>query len=115
MISKKTFYLVSLILLSFSLFGNNFYSEASQPSVYANNQLKKDNTEKYCSHLMKWDIEVEKNSFHICVNRNEKTITVRGEAEDLEQKDKVEQIIELRAPSNFQIINKIDIFENGLG
>jgi len=113
--TKKTFYLVLLILLAFFLFGNNFYSEASQPTVYANNQLKKDSTEKYCSHLMKWDIEIEENYFHICVNRNEKTIIFMGEADDLEQKDKVEHIIELRAPSNFQIINKIDIFENGLG
>ncbi|MEW5803310.1 MAG: hypothetical protein AB1847_14545 [bacterium] len=59
--------------------------------------------------LMQWNMEVDDKTFQIMVNRNEETITIRGEAEDWKQKEKAENVLRLRAPSGFQIINQIDI------
>jgi len=59
--------------------------------------------------LLQWNLYVDNRTYQVMVNRNEETITIRGEAEDWEQKDKVERVLKLRAPNGFQIINEIDI------
>ena len=66
-------------------------------------------------NILQWDLEIEENTYHIYVNRYDKTVTIGGEAEDGEEKEKVEHIIELRAPDNFEIINKIEVQDNDLG
>ncbi len=62
-----------------------------------------------CSDLLQWNINVGNKVFKLYVNRDNETITVRGEAEDWEQKDQVENVVKMRAPGNFQIINEINI------
>jgi len=61
------------------------------------------------SDLLQWNLDIDDKTFQVTVNRNEETITIRGEAEDWEQKDKAEHVLKVRAPSGFQIINEIDI------
>ena len=59
--------------------------------------------------LLQWNLDVDDKIFQVTVNRSEETITIRGVAEDWEQKDKAEHVLKVRAPSGFQIINEIDI------
>lgn len=59
--------------------------------------------------MLQWNLDIDDKIFQVTVNRNEETITIRGEAEDWEQKDKAEHVLKLRAPNGFQIINEIDI------
>ena len=66
-------------------------------------------------NILQWDLEIKENTYHIYVNRYDKTVTIGGEAEDGEEKEKVEHIIELRAPDNFEIINKIEVQDKDLG
>jgi|GEM_PF-3216207 len=61
------------------------------------------------SNLINWNLEVENKSFQICIDKENETVTIRGNGEDLKQKDKVEDIVKSRAPSNFQIVNEIEI------
>ena len=63
--------------------------------------------EKLESGLLKWNLEVGNKIFQICVDRKNGTVTIRGEVEDWEQKDRAEHILKLRVPDNFQIINEI--------
>ena len=63
-------------------------------------------------HLLQWNIEIDNKSFQIYVNRGEETVVIQGEAEDWKEKERVEHVLKLRAPSNFQIINEIKIFYN---
>ena len=64
------------------------------------------------SHLLKWDIEVDKMVFQIHVNTHDETITVRGHAENLELEEKVKKIVNMRAPTNYRIIYQISINKN---
>jgi murein L,D-transpeptidase YafK len=73
------------------------------------------NRRRHNSNLLDWDVEIKNKIYHIYVNRSKKTVTIGGEAEDWKEKEKVEHIIELRAPDNFEIINKIEITNKGLG
>jgi hypothetical protein len=41
--------------------------------------------------FLKWDLEIKDKTCHIYVNRYNKTVTIGGEAEDREEKEKVEQ------------------------
>ena len=59
--------------------------------------------------LLRWDMEIDDKTFKILVDRANKTIIVRGEAEDYKLKEKVENYVKTRAPSNFRIIYEIDI------
>lgn len=62
--------------------------------------------------LLRWSIEVDDKPFQVTINRDKETITIEGEAEDRDQKDKVEHVIRLRAPNGFRIINEIKITRN---
>jgi len=67
-------------------------------------------------HILQWDIEIANKSFQIYVNRGEEFVVIQGEAEDWKEKEKVEHVIKLRAPSDFQVINEIKIsYNNDLG
>jgi len=66
-------------------------------------------------NMLEWDLEIKESTYHIYVNRYDKTVTIGGEAEDGEEKVRVEHIIELRAPDNFQIINRIEVQDKDLG
>ncbi|MGA1796659.1 MAG: BON domain-containing protein [bacterium] len=59
--------------------------------------------------LINWSMDVGNSAFRICVDRQRKTITITGEANDQEQKYRAENLIRLRAPDNFSIINDIRI------
>ena len=48
-------------------------------------------------------IEVNGNIFNVYINQSEKSITVRGEVKDWEEKDRVEKYFKLRAPSDFHV------------
>jgi osmotically-inducible protein OsmY len=61
------------------------------------------------SGLINWSMDVGNDAFQIYVDRGRKTITIRGEAHDMEQKYRAEHLIRLRAPDNFSIINDIRI------
>lgn len=61
--------------------------------------------------LLNWDIEVNHKIFKVYINRDNETITIQGEAEDWKEKELVEKVIKLRAPINFEIINKIDTYD----
>ena len=65
--------------------------------------------EKLQSGLLKWNLEVGNKTLQVCVDRENETITIRGEVQDREQKDRAEHILKLRAPGNFQIINEIEV------
>lgn len=67
------------------------------------------------SDLLKWNMEVDHKIFQIFINRDNMTVTIKGEVENRKEKEKVEHVIKLRAPANFEIINKIDIYHNDLG
>jgi len=70
------------------------------------------NSTRRNSDLLHWDLEIDDSLFQLYVNRSNKTVTIRGKAQDFEQKEKVEDIVEMRAPDNFQVINQIDISKN---
>ena len=61
--------------------------------------------------LLKWDIEVDNKVFKVYVNTYEEKIIIRGQVEDWKQKEKVEKFVNLRAPTNYQIIYEISIKE----
>ncbi len=61
------------------------------------------------SGLLKWDLEVGNKTFQVCVDRENETVTIRGEVKDLEQKNRAEHILKLRSPGNLRIINEIEI------
>ena len=69
--------------------------------------------------LLKWNMEVDGRVFQILVDRDSEVIIVRGEAEDYKLKEKVENYVKARAPTNFMIIYEIDVFgtseRNGRG
>jgi len=60
-------------------------------------------------NLLKWDIEVDKKVFRVYVNTYDETITVCGQAEDREQKEKVKKKINMRAPTKYRIIYQISV------
>ena len=91
------------------IFGDSNQLQTINPR-FEYNKLAINDIGKYPSpSLLQWKIEVGNKIFQIFVNRADETITIRGEADDWEEKDKVEHVIKLRAPTNFQIINEIDI------
>ena len=63
-------------------------------------------------NLLKWDIEVDNKVFRVYVNTYDETITVCGQAEDWEQKEKVEKKVNMRAPTNYRIIYQISVNED---
>jgi hypothetical protein len=77
--------------------------------------VRSDSKRRRNLNKLQWDLEVKDDIYHIFVNRKDKTVTVRGEAEDREEKEQVEHIIKLRAPDNFEIINKIEVHNKDLG
>jgi hypothetical protein len=62
--------------------------------------------------ILQWNVEVNNRIFQIYVDRELKTITIRGEAENLQEKERVEYVIKLRAPTNFHFINEIEIYND---
>lgn len=84
-----------------------FDKEEADKADHFKSLMEKD-TERH-PDLMQWNLDVDNRNYQVTVNRNEETITIRGEAEDWSQKDKVERVVKLRAPRGFQIINEIDI------
>jgi uncharacterized protein HemX len=85
-----------------------FEKEGADRADHLKSSLMNKNTGRH-SDLLQWNLDVDNKTFQVTVNRNEETITIRGEAEDWEQKDKVEHVLKARAPHGFQIINEIDI------
>jgi osmotically-inducible protein OsmY len=61
------------------------------------------------SNNLNWDMDIGNSKFQISLDRTHKTITIRGEVKDLEQKNRVEHMVRLRAPKDFSIINEIYI------
>jgi len=59
--------------------------------------------------LLEWNLEIGNKTFQICVDRENETVTIRGEVENLEQKHRAEYILKLRVPDNLQIINEIQV------
>jgi hypothetical protein len=48
-------------------------------------------------------VEIDGKIFDVYINREEKSITVQGDVEDWEEKDKVEKHFRLRSPSDYQL------------
>lgn len=61
--------------------------------------------------FLKWDIEVDNKVFKVYVNTYEEQIIVRGQAEDWMQKEKVKKFVNMKAPTNYQIIYEISVNE----
>ena len=60
-------------------------------------------------NILIWDMHVGHETFRIYVDQNSKTIIIRGQATCEDEKNKAEQILQLRAPEHFKIINEISI------
>lgn len=73
---------------------------------------KSDARRRPSPEILKWNMEINNKIYPIYVNRDDGTVTVRGEAEDYKEKEKVEHVLKIRAPSNFRIINEIDVFND---
>ena len=54
-------------------------------------------------------MDIGNSIFQISVDRPHKTVTIRGDVKDLEQKNRAEHLVRLRASDNFSIINEISI------
>ena len=65
--------------------------------------------EKLQHGLLKWNLEIGNKTFQIRVDRENETVTIRGEVENWEQKRRAEYILKSRVPADFQIINEIQI------
>jgi len=63
------------------------------------------------SDSMDWDMDIGNNMFRISVDRLHKTITIRGDVKEMEQKYRAEHLLRLRAPEEFSIINEIGIIK----
>jgi len=61
------------------------------------------------SDIMDWNMDIGNSMFRISVDRSHKTITIRGEVKEMEQKNRAEHLVRLRAPEEFSIINEIGI------
>ena len=95
---------------------DNFIKEDGAPGVEKEDADRADHLQSIMKKdmenrpdLMQWNLDVDNKTFQVTVNRNDETITIRGEAEDWEQKDRAERVLKARAPKGFQIINEIDI------
>ncbi len=61
------------------------------------------------SDYLSWDMDIGNSIIQISVDRSYRTITIRGEVKDMDQKNRAEHLVRLRAPTNFSIINGIHI------
>ncbi|MGA1841017.1 MAG: BON domain-containing protein [bacterium] len=80
--------------------------EGSKASYNRSTGMKKNRDP---SDILHWNMDIGNSIFQISVDRPHKTVTIRGDVKDLEQKDRAEHLVRLRAPDNFSIINKISI------
>ena len=60
-----------------------------------------------------WRTKINGRYYDVFVNRVKKTVTIKGFVSDWDEMDAVKNHFSLRAPSNYEIIHKIE-FDNGI-
>ena len=75
----------------------------------SNNKFTGMNKNRDAFDSINWNMDIGSSIFQISVDRDHKTITIQGEVKEMEQRNRVEHLVRLRAPVNFSIINEIDI------
>ena len=120
---KKFFCYTSIIFLIFYTLGgipestaSTYRNEEEAINQFEQNDRMDDHSTSVESYLddhpdlLRWNMEVDSRDFQIFVDRDNEVIIVRGEADDYKLKEKVENYVKARAPSNFRIIYDIDVF-----
>jgi hypothetical protein len=101
-LKRKTFIgvMIGVFILFFLL--KIGISEATRRSMSLNELMEK-------SFVRTRKVAINGKLFDIFINNAEESITVRGEVEDWEEKDRVEQYFRLRAPSGYHVNYDIKI------
>ena len=63
------------------------------------------------NEVLSWRIEINEKYFNVLVDRADKTVTVKGYVDDFYEMYLVKRHFDLRSPSNYKIIYKIDIVD----
>ena len=92
----KVLLAVIVMVLMVSFFPDSGIVEATQRSSSLNELMKR-------SLIMERNVEINGKVFGVFVNHNEKSVTVRGEVEGWEERDRVEQYFRLRTPSDYHV------------
>ena len=100
---KKNIYWLLIITSAFLILSNIKTSEASKR--YSNLHQKMEQ-----SLIEMRTVELYGKFFYIFVNRDEKTIVVKGECEDLKGKYEVKKYFMLRSPTDYQLTFEIAVY-----
>ena len=93
---------------------DNYYNKKLriEDIAYAMNQIRRRPFSNQYKWDHQWSIELKDKNFNIYINRDNETVTIQGNVNFREEKQEIENIIKVRAPSNYKIINIIDICNN---
>ena len=91
-----------LLIVVFLTLKNVIQTEASRRDLNLHSTMQS-------SHIMQWPLELNQKVFQIYVNRDDQTIIVSGEVDNVEEKMKVEEYMEMKSPSTYQIFSEIII------
>lgn len=120
---KKFFCYTSVIFLILYVLGgipDSMASTSNNEELTINQFVHNNSVDEYKAHvgsflddhpdLLRWNMEVNGRVFQILVDQDSEVIIVRGEVEDYKLKEKIENYVKARAPTNFRIIYEIDAF-----
>ncbi|MGA1870511.1 MAG: hypothetical protein ACMUJM_18395 [bacterium] len=54
-----------------------------------------------------WEVNINNKTFHIYIDRDEEKVIIKGRVDYLDEKEEVERVIKMRAPSTYTIVNEI--------
>lgn len=63
------------------------------------------------NEVLSWRVEINEKHFDVLIDRAYKTVTVKGYVDDFYEMYLVKRHFDLRSPSNYKIIYKIDIVD----
>jgi hypothetical protein len=99
---KSRIFLTLIIVVIFLLIVSIHIAEASRRTLNLNSVLEK-------SLVTHRTVELNGKIFDLYINQDNRSIIVKGEVADWDEKDKVEEHFKLRSPSNYQINYEIEM------
>ena len=92
--------MITFILMTFWIFASTSFCEASRRKVTLQNTME-------ASSILQWPLEVNNKIFQVQVNRDEHTIILKGEVDNMEEKMKVEEYMKMKGPSTYEMISEL--------
>ncbi|MGA1865344.1 MAG: hypothetical protein ACMUHX_09800 [bacterium] len=99
MIKRVVFFMVVIIVMLSAI--NITKIDAMKRSLGFNDVLNPKN-------VLSWRTEINGKYFNVVVDRENKTVTVKGSVSDYYEMDLVKRHFDLRSPSDYRIIHRID-------